>query len=760
MARSPQQAGDNRTVCQQRRFMSAPYRYVPLSAFVHQPYWAHEVSIDRPFKDGVSGWLDVKITAAAPLLIGGERIKKGTQDHIYFFKTPDDNYAIPGSSWRGMLRAILEICSFGRGVFMDDVREGLRDLSRTTASDVYRQRLAKVEAGWLLPRDEQTGEVCIQPCSWAKFRLSEVFPPGTSVGASQWNEKLSVRERYAALGTESRERTLYVVEKAHWQDSLHGAGEAFSRPGPGRTKREGTLVFTAKPVPGKVDEYKKKNREFFFYRTPGEGPPKLLLGAAWAEFLRLNTWDVERKNVGGDHRRPGWSYWSERYEKGEKVPVFFIRDGDEIDALGTCSMFRIPHKLSKSEMAANTSPSHNDGSLRDIPSLIFGPAGDDAAAGADDPADERAASFGGRTLWKGRVSFETAVGVPNVKEHRPEIGPVVLATPHGGFYPATVRQPTAQGRLLGDRYAMFTPSSERRELAVPELAGRRRYPSRSDLALHNDGSEEMRAILHAVAEGSEFQGRIRFHNLKPEELGALVWSIRLWADSWGDEPKSRLHHKLGMAKSMGLGEVILDIMDARIEYNCLKDGKRQIVHGVEKAKSYADKFAKHMTDAYKEYRHERSSATWESSEQIETLLAFADPKFSRATDLKMMSLGEYTKSKREGLVLPPNRRRSAGTDGRDPGSEVDQDVFPRQHSGDGKQKPDWTAPSANAGRGKERRPAERHAGSGHAGSVQRYRTGQGDIVEDIGPGNTRDERSVRFDDGEVEPWPVSDLTPI
>lgn len=58
--------------------INAPYNFVPLSDTVVTPEWAHQVSHDLPFKDGISGELELTIEALSPIMVGGEQ-KQGTE---------------------------------------------------------------------------------------------------------------------------------------------------------------------------------------------------------------------------------------------------------------------------------------------------------------------------------------------------------------------------------------------------------------------------------------------------------------------------------------------------------------------------------------------------------------------------------------------------------------------------------------------------------------------------------------------------------
>ncbi|MBQ7691820.1 MAG: hypothetical protein IJT30_11620, partial [Muribaculaceae bacterium] len=50
--------------------LKAPFNFVPLSDKVYFPAWADQISHDVPFSDGLSGELELTITAETPILVG------------------------------------------------------------------------------------------------------------------------------------------------------------------------------------------------------------------------------------------------------------------------------------------------------------------------------------------------------------------------------------------------------------------------------------------------------------------------------------------------------------------------------------------------------------------------------------------------------------------------------------------------------------------------------------------------------------------
>jgi len=139
-------------------------------------------------------------------------------------------------------------------------------------------------------------------------------------------------------------------------------------------------------------------------------------------------------------------------------------------------------------------------------------------------------------------------------------------------------------------------------------------------------------MFKALAAGVVFQGKIRVHNLRPAELGALVWAL-----TWGGE--SGLRHSIGMAKPYGYGSVQVEITAAHLH--------NMAGQPVQYAATCAV-FENWMTG---------KSPNWRQSEQIRSLLAMANPNTQHPTELKYPVLGmtrdsnDFTKYKNASKVL-------------------------------------------------------------------------------------------------------------
>ena len=114
----------------------SPYGFVPLAHNVVFPAWGKQISMDVPFSDGICGALDITLTAETDIIIGD-----GSDDTKGFFTlTRDGDFAVPGTSVKGMLRNIIEIIGFAKMNLVDDKRYAVRDLHNRP---LYGQRLTE-----------------------------------------------------------------------------------------------------------------------------------------------------------------------------------------------------------------------------------------------------------------------------------------------------------------------------------------------------------------------------------------------------------------------------------------------------------------------------------------------------------------------------------------------------------------------------------------------------------------------------------------
>ena len=627
------------------RCIDAPYNFVPLSEHVLEPEWGALVSQDLPFSDGLSGTIAFAITAHSPILVGGEQKKrKGAVGRKHFFTLPDGRFAIPGSSLRGMIRNVLEIASFGAMRRVDDQWLAVRDLT-AAARPFYGERIVATigrtpspedgeerpvvqplsRAGWL-SFDANRGAWRLEPCEYARVEFDELVGFASGAGSTiDWLDNASSArwryEKWERAGLPLRVTMKVGPLQNRWSQRARiriCMREAkFGSPGV-----DGTLVFTGFP------ERSRKHREFFFFNsgTAVDVPHK-----AMNAFLTVHEESED------------WHFWKRKIARGERVPVFWLERKGVPWRIGLAMMFRLAHEETVHQLLHRASERHIQDPVLDLPTLLFGHAADDDT------------SAGSRGL-KGRAWFDFAVVAPariEQKDGKVRFEPVepkgteetVLSVPKPSYYPNYVRQPTDDGiRLRGNVYATYTPLAGNRlekEVREPRIRGWKRYPARprNDVqvpAPPEGVSEDVKVQLHPLPKGTRFQGRLRFHNLRPVELGALLWAL-----TWGGDTNRR--HGLGMGKPFGFGQVTIELGDHEFLPNDPGRETRTIADYIEDFTGYMDGWCRKTL-----------GSSWRDTEQMRHLLAMADPdERPAAGSLDYMRLPDFQQAKRNRLVLAP-----------------------------------------------------------------------------------------------------------
>jgi hypothetical protein len=216
---------------------------------------------------------------------------------------------------------------------------------------------------------------------------------------------------------------------------------------------------------------------------------------------------------------------------------------------------------------------------------------------------------------KSRISFGHATCVDAVKPQPVQQPAGILSSPKPSFTPAYLRQPDSHPQTgamaFGKPYRTYDDAR-----SMP--AGWKRYPVRPaarvqpmppDLA----AKKKQQVQLHTLPPGVRFRFKVRIHNMRPHELGAVLWALL-----WGED--ARLAHALGMGKPWGFGQV-----------RC-KISADTFVAGLSRADGGETPTASACIAAYRDMmesfvkEHMPQAGSWSASDQIETLRAMADPR--------------------------------------------------------------------------------------------------------------------------------------
>lgn len=531
-------------------YTQSPYAFVPLADKVVFPDWAEQVSHDVPFSDGLDGRLDITVTALSPIFIrdGKDEDRNNPQDRSTdFFSTADGTYCIPGTSLKGMLRNVLEIASFAKMRQVTDRRYGIRDLQlpKYTKEFTDDNLNSKVRAGLL---DISSPDWKIYPCEYALWSREELDP-------TFGNRKMSAAEKY-----QEWDRKHHTLKKSA---SIHKTGKTDAKgksiiphnhadfKAKGENLKQGVLVFTGQPQEYKPDKKQQKHHEFFFYDLQttdyiAVDPPETITLDEYGHEIRRNQQDFifvhcEQSSAGDFDKWVKESYMvrlRQNFFHG-CIPVFYLENSDgSLRGFGLAQLFRLTGKISVGQALRNVSPDHfprTEEEFRpDLADLIFGYVN------------------GRRDALRGRVHIS-----PCLAQGTPQPLPLVkliLGEPRPSFYPAYLKQP--EHLKNKDEYNTFLDDKA-------ELRGWKRYPVlnkgwekagevRKKADDKQQANDKIWTQFRPLPAETVFKGTVRYHNLRPVELGALIWAIQLRNSDY-------YCHALGMAKPYGYGKVRISI---------------------------------------------------------------------------------------------------------------------------------------------------------------------------------------------------------
>lgn len=552
--------------------IQAPYRFVPLSSLVVLPEWAEQVSLDKPFKDGICGELDITITTHGKVCVGGEQTvaTEHQAGKVHFYKTPNGTPAIPGSSLKGMLRNVLEIATFSRFKQVEDQKLGVRDIRN--AGNFYHEKIKNPEAGWL--RFEE-GEWKIYPCNFARLHQKNLIQ-SLGITYDRWarDNNKTIIQRYNLIGL--CPKITFIENGENSQGQVKALPHAVSR-----DTIDGNIVVTGQP--GRFYQQDKphlpkvaKKYEFIFYDefealTPS---PAVIVG-----FYQIYENNDE------------WTFWRNNLAKSPKgIPVFFhceAHDSTKVRSLGLSMMYKLPYENSIHDAIEHTSNAHFQMETNyDLSDLIFG------------SIDE----IGSQSL-RGRVNIGLACLQNTVELSLTEA--MILNGPKATYYPFYIYQ---------DEH--ITKYSQLMETDV-KVSGWKRYPIKDeDLINNNPDNLNVQSRLEVVPPNTIFKTKVRFHNLKAIELGALLWAI-----DFGN--RKDLRHGLGHGKPYGFGQVQLEITDTKLRAN----DRSQVLD------------LQVTRQAFIDFMSEQIGRTFEELDPIQSLLKYARP--NAESNLKYMQLDDF-----------------------------------------------------------------------------------------------------------------------
>ncbi|OCR05813.1 CRISPR-associated RAMP family protein [Helicobacter pullorum] len=488
----------------------APYRFISLPKEIFYPdfggFKGEDICFDKPISENPkSGVIEIKVKAKSKIFIGDFEGKNEDSNRIRKFFSHNRKFYIPGSSFKGMIKNIVRILSHSR-LEIENKTLAYRDLDNPT----YRKKAMdsnKIYMGWLYAKGKKWFIRDVGKAKDVSNRIRYFSKQGSDKKslADIFDENLARNIKNCAKAYEK----YHILEEAN--KSLHTS--------------LGVLVFT-----GNVG---KKTAEFLFPainpETKNKEDSKYQIELTQEQIKAFK----DAYYIGLPNENENWKKrWSKILKQGKEVPIFFQKDEKGgIKHFGLSWLYKLPYENSILDILHRQIPNYQENKL-DMIQRIFGFCADSKKnAGDSDSA------------LKGRVSFshfEITEGATNAVE-MPQT--IILSEPRATFYPFYLQQNRESSKLLtyDDKEA--------------RLSGIKFYPPRKAIMNKpfSNGNSNIETKITPLKENVEFVGKMRYFNLRKEELGLLVLALTFLKEENGE------FYKIGGAKPYGYGDCVLEI---------------------------------------------------------------------------------------------------------------------------------------------------------------------------------------------------------
>jgi CRISPR-associated protein (TIGR03986 family) len=593
------------------QYIKAPFNFVPLNEKVFFPKWANEVSQDIPFSDGESGEIELELEAQTPIFVRNGHTQADAEDknddYVSFSKDPDGNYFIPGTSVKGMIRNVLEIMSFGKMNLDPNMKYATREWDNPRIFDLKQvSEQVKVCCGYL---KRENGKVIIEnhgkPYRINHKRINEFintsvfeeyFSKQNRVGLNKSIDNLDPKTAQFKYHLLTKNKVdLNLLKKIHFAYDNEYCNEHQPR----RVKFDnsgkiiGDIVFTGQPdlwTSDSQSQRQKDKRKGKFYEFVFSCEIEIKTPTIDVSELQFKQFEFFNKDS------DDWKYWKTKFNKGEKVPIFFRHNQGSLIDFGLAFLYKIPFKYSPKELS-NHAQTNFDHDKPDLAELIFGFTGKKKA---DKPNEKINA--------KGRLQFSPFV--TPIKTFESKEVKTTLGSPKASYYPLYVEQKKGENgkvpMVVEKKGGKPTPDYETYHNQGAKISGWKRYPVKNYIHPKPLENPDLNTVFKPLPSGIKFTGKIRFHNLKQVEIGALISAISFHGNS------DKLFHQIGLAKPQGFGKI-------KVRFSPLN--------------------LKHSTEYYL-YKYEEAmenhcANNWLQSDQISELFTMANDKAAQLDNLTL-----------------------------------------------------------------------------------------------------------------------------
>lgn len=528
---------------------------------------------------GLTGGIHCRLTATTPIFVSDsegveeESVNNKTHRSYRFFRDPDGNVAIPGTSLRGAVRSIFEAATNSCFAHFAGQKRLSYHLLPEEALKLVPARVRKVaDDRWELePLPGTTTINSNQRPSGPQYAAwVPVYRPlqASKTMAQAPSTPYAQRRRLSLQGIAHGDQCQAIIEPMKhprrnfefWNVvHLAKAGQPLPTPIGNQRQVAGYLCLTNQNIENKHDER-------LFFTTQQVRSIELSAGVRKryeeliADYQERHSDEVGKRGQPDQPqgREPAFSrFILERTGRNEDK----LQDGDLVYArldgasgnhsirfIVPVSVPRVGFERKIGELLHPAELAKCEDYNRLCPACrTFG------WVWGDDEPDQKRPDLDKPTAYAGRVRFSHATLVKDAGVFDATLA--ILSTPKPTTYRIYLRPRNDKPQDgLGDQQVDYDNNGQiLRGRKVYRHHGDRQNPQeyQSVNGAKNDQNRTVRGVQRA---GSVFAFSVEFENLAPVELGALLWSLHL--DGW--------HHRIGYAKPLGFGSAQMEVMSVSV----------------------------------------------------------------------------------------------------------------------------------------------------------------------------------------------------
>lgn len=526
-------------------YVGAPYNFIPLNKNVYEKY---ENLAELPSHSEIneklySGEIHYSIKPNTDIMVGGA-------DGEHFYKDVNGNYAIPGSTIRGLTRSTVQILGFSS--LGDDIEDYMlmhRNVAEKTEYKLLKKRYKEILGIKIENKNGNTFSTCKNVKAGYLVKEKDkyyIYP------AKELNKKsfFSLRENYILEDIEkskslNKESSFKVLEGKLQSTKIEGKGKnAYC------TKNDRYIPYNKEvsyelfgekvTAVGEKGKYKNNgfvlssgfmNKKKALYIIPEKNLETEKISISEEDLISYKKDYEAKKNQLGttylkdEALKDKSKAFFDLPKSGETKAVFYINYDGKL-YFGYTQYLRLFHKYSimKGVPEGHSQQGKKNPIKWDYAKSMFGFTNDKAS-------------------YKSRLSFKDAVYTD--KKATIEARQVVLAGPKPSSYLDYLEQ--------NDKEDITTYSHDEFK-----IRGVKQYWLRDEVVKNSGGSKDnVSSTINVLKKTGEicFKGSIHFKNLDKDELGLLLWSLQL-GEGYA--------HNIGKAKPYGYGNISVNVDKVKV----------------------------------------------------------------------------------------------------------------------------------------------------------------------------------------------------